>query len=78
MGVTTSFLSSGYAQAKTSLFFIEDPYALSQALQLASGNGSALRPSARQESVCKVLPSRQAFQALIALCRHTAENRNSG
>ena len=34
---------------------------------IASGNGSALRPSARHDSVGKVLPSRQAFQALIAI-----------
>ena len=39
----------------------------SMAAQLASGNGSALRPSARQDSVCRVLPSRQAFQALMAI-----------
>ena len=37
------------------------------AVQLASGNGSALRPSARHDSVCKVFPSRQAFQALMAI-----------
>ena len=34
---------------------------------MASGNGSARRPSARQVSACKVVPSRHAFQALIAI-----------
>ncbi len=47
--------------------FIEDREDLSQALQFASGNGSALRPSARQASDGSVLPSRQAFQALMAM-----------
>jgi hypothetical protein len=34
---------------------------------MACGNGSALRPSPRQDSVCRVLPSRQAFHALMAI-----------
>jgi hypothetical protein len=46
---------------------IEDREDLSQALQFASGNGSALRPSARQVSDGSVLPSRQAFRALMAM-----------
>src|SRR6266516_3073631 len=37
------------------------------AVQLASGKGSALRPSARHDSVCKLFPSRHAFQALMAI-----------
>jgi hypothetical protein len=40
---------------------------LRRAVQFASGNGSALRPSARHDSVCKVVPSRQTFQALMAI-----------
>jgi hypothetical protein len=38
-----------------------------QQIQLASGNGSARRLSARRASVCKVFPWRQAFQALMAM-----------
>ncbi len=45
--------------------------------QMASGNGSARRPSARHDSVCRVLPSRQAFHALMAMATSARARRAS-